>query len=426
MFEFGRDLRRLFEKARDGHDLGWLELVGLKLVESEARSQSTDAGRVSCTRPFEGWMRASALWREHARRSGSTESLMRAEQAGRDAARIARNDDQAIRAALDVGHTSMLAFDLYGGPHRLTGLLESLALLPQARNEETRAEIEALVERLNARQARIDNNAEAMALAASRLSMLMKHIRPNEYGIGEDIQLDRAALSLEAGLLTRNAALLDQAGRELRQLVETTSSDERPVSRARALALCGMGMSALSAIANDPEAYKQAHSLFEAAADQFTADHSPLDWAAIQLLRAERSQSNTSTLEMAQKLTDKPGLILGALIRERAVAHAIADAEVGNDMIGLTRIEMMLRQRLKRSMDEATAIDWASDQISICRLAMSLSSRLSYPTTDLGMALYEAADAAAMAGVPSLATQARTLMLSAKSYGSAPYSPRSP
>lgn len=62
MFEFGRDLRRLFEKARDSDDLGWLELIGAGLVEVEARQQATDAGRVSCARPFEAALRAAALW----------------------------------------------------------------------------------------------------------------------------------------------------------------------------------------------------------------------------------------------------------------------------------------------------------------------------------------------------------------------------
>ena len=34
MFEFGRDLRKLFEKARESEDLGWLELIGADLVEA--------------------------------------------------------------------------------------------------------------------------------------------------------------------------------------------------------------------------------------------------------------------------------------------------------------------------------------------------------------------------------------------------------
>ena len=36
MFEFGRDLRKLFEKARESDDLGWLELIGADLIEAEA------------------------------------------------------------------------------------------------------------------------------------------------------------------------------------------------------------------------------------------------------------------------------------------------------------------------------------------------------------------------------------------------------
>jgi len=74
MFEFGRDLRKLFEKARESDDLGWLELIGADLLEAEAKRETTDAGRVSCGRPFEAWMRASFMWREHARRTGSARS----------------------------------------------------------------------------------------------------------------------------------------------------------------------------------------------------------------------------------------------------------------------------------------------------------------------------------------------------------------
>ena len=416
MFEFGRDLRRLFEKARDSHDLGWLELVGLNLVEAEARTQAIDAGRVSCARPYEGWMRAAALWREHARRSGSSESLQRAEQAGRDAGRSALNEDQAVRATLDVGHTAMLAFDLFGVPRRLDGLLDSLASLSAVRRPDTQAEIDALRARLNARKARIAGDAKLIAEAAQKLADAMQAFKPDDTAIGEDLQLDRAALSLEAGLLTRNARLLDQAGRELRALVESAAPDERPVSRARALALCGTGMAALAAVADDPSARQQARALFDAAADQFTPEHSPLDWATIQLLKAERSEGDPAALDQAQKLTDKPGLMIGAMIRERVLAHTLIEADTKGDFTAMTKVEILLRHRLTRPMDETTAIDWASDQISMARLAMSLSTRLGYPMKDLGMALYEAADAATLAGAPSLAARAKDLMVLAKTY----------
>jgi len=101
MFEFGRDLRKLFEKARESEDLGWLELVGADLVQMEARRESVDAGRVSCARPFDGWMRASALWREHARRTGCAASLDHAAAAASDAARQTASPDQTAAAAIE-------------------------------------------------------------------------------------------------------------------------------------------------------------------------------------------------------------------------------------------------------------------------------------------------------------------------------------
>ena len=101
MFEFGRDLRKLFEKARESDDLGWLELVSADLVGVEARREGVDAGRVSAARPFDGWMRSAALWREHARRTGSRDSLIRAAAAASDAARHTSTPDQTAAAAIE-------------------------------------------------------------------------------------------------------------------------------------------------------------------------------------------------------------------------------------------------------------------------------------------------------------------------------------
>lgn len=410
MFEFGRDLRRLFEKARDSYDLGWLELVSVGLIETEARHQSTDAGRVSCNTPFESWMRAAALWREHGRRTGSVQSLQKAEQAGRDAANAAKKDDQAMRAALDVGLTSLLAFDLYGSPKRLSSLMASLEKLPATRHTDITIEVQALKTRVLARQARMSGDPEKMALAASQLTEAINRLSQRSVAANEDLKLDQAALSLEAGIMTRNAHLLDQAGRDLRLLVEKALPEERPVSRARALALCGTGMAALASIASDTDTRAQAIALFDAAADQFTADHSPLDWAAIQLLRCERGATPDETLIEARALTDIPGLQLGAMIRERSLAHRIAAAEKIGDFATLKSIQQEVLSLLKNKIDDATAIDWASNQISMARINLSLSLGYSDVHPDMGMALYEAAEVAQEAGATSLSQKARELM----------------
>ena len=61
MFEFGKDLRKLFAQARESDELGWVELIGVEHLKGEAARQSTDAGRVSCPRPFAAWMRTKVF-----------------------------------------------------------------------------------------------------------------------------------------------------------------------------------------------------------------------------------------------------------------------------------------------------------------------------------------------------------------------------
>jgi len=127
MFEFGRDLRKLFAQARESEDLGWVELIGVDLLAAEARREATDAGRVSCARPFDTEVRAAALWREHARRSGAADSLSRADRCADSLIRNAQGDDQAARAAGAKAQGLMLRFDLCGDPAHLDRALALVA-----------------------------------------------------------------------------------------------------------------------------------------------------------------------------------------------------------------------------------------------------------------------------------------------------------
>lgn len=409
MFEFGRDLRRLFEKARDSDDLGWLELIGVGLVEVEARQQSVDAGRVSCARPHDASLRASALWREHARRSGVANSLVKAETAARDALRHARNDDEIIRATLELAQGGMLAFDLCGDPARLEGVLTLLAALPAARRSDTVAAVGALYARLRARQASLSGETAALQEAAVLLDGALHGLRGQQRPLEDELRLDRAALMLEAGLATRDARMLDQAGADLRALVEVAAPEQRPLSRARALALCAAGMAALAAIADDVVARDQAHALFDAAADQFTPDHSPLDWAAIQVLRAERETLPLLVLVQAEALTEGGGLVLGALAHERRVAQEASRAASIGDLGALLEIETGLRRRLIRPSVAATPLDWAADQIGMARIALARARWTGESPRDLGLMLVEAAATAREYGATALAQRAERL-----------------
>ncbi|WP_420479935.1 hypothetical protein [Brevundimonas sp. FT23028] len=403
MFEFGRDLRKLFEKARESEDLGWLELIGPDLVQIEARREAVDAGRISARRPFDGWMRASALWREHARRTGSRASLERAASAASDAARHTGDLDQTAAAAIESAAIHLLRFDLFGGPATLTAALSDLQALTCERAA-TRSSAAALHARVSARRARLSGETSALMDAAALLDAAVHDARVLPPPVADELRLDRAALLLEAGVARRDPRMLDQAGRDLRALVETASSDQRPLTRARALALAGAGMIALATLAKDTTAAAQGRALFDAAADQFTPDHSPLDWAAV-LLAGVAEHSPLIVLAQAEAMTCEPGLLLGALVRERRLAAEVATAEALGDVKGLVGLEAAVRRRLSEA-GRARPLDWAADQISMAKLAMARARLTGTPARMVGLMLAEALETAREEGAPTLADRA--------------------
>ncbi|MBU1348141.1 MAG: hypothetical protein KKA16_14465 [Alphaproteobacteria bacterium] len=410
MFEFGKDLRRLFVQARESEDLGWVELIGVDLLALEARALTTDGGRVSCAHPSQTWRRASVLWREHARRTGWPDSITRALTTADDALKAAKTEDDRAWAALARSMALMTRFDLFGDPDALVEAGECVrATTP--RRLATLACSAGVYARLRARQARLSEKAsdrmDAAALMDAALHALQKH-NPVE---ADDLRLDNAALALEGGILQRDARLLDQAGRDLTALVESSSPDARPLTRARALALCGAGLSALAAMAGDKAAMQAGHAMFEAAADQFTPDHSPMDWAAIQVARAADLETPEQPLAEAEALIAGHGTVLGALAGDLLNAREIDAAASGGDVVALTRIETRVRRRLAERVGAPTAVEWAVDQIAMARLMIARSDLLGCEPDQAAFVLAEAAEAAREFGVPVLADRAKGLMM---------------
>lgn len=407
MFEFGRDLKKLFEKARDGDDLGWVELIGVDLVEAEARRETTDAGRVSCSKPFAAWMKAAALWREHARRSGARLSLDRAAACASDAARHAAMEDDKTAAALEAGEIHLLRFDLFGGTERLTAAASDVQFLNGGRAV-TRAWVQSLTARLAMRRALAADDAAERRNALVLLDAAQEAGRPLTTSAAHELALDRAALALEIGVTTRDAALLDQAGRDLRTIVEAASPDYRPVTRARALVLAAMGLKALAGLADDKTAREQARTLFDAAADQFTPDHSPLDWTAVQLAQAE-TDCPLLVLTQAEAMTAEPGLILGACARERRMAAEAALAFAMGDVQALSGLEAVVRRRLARRTP-VEPVDWAADQIGMAHLKLAKARLTGVAAASVGLILTEAMETAREWSATALVQQAAQML----------------
>ncbi|HEX8660428.1 MAG TPA: hypothetical protein VF686_01080, partial [Brevundimonas sp.] len=205
----------------------------------------------------------------------------------------------------------------------------------------------------------------------------------------------------------RDGRLLDQAGRDLRALVEAASPDYRPLTRARALALAGAGLIALARLARSDAAAEQGRALFDAAADQFTSDHSPLDWVAVQLVQTP-GETPLLTLAQAEALTREPGLVLGALARERRLATEVDLAEDVGDLAALIGLETAVRQRL--TAPAARPLDWAADQIGMARLAMAKGRLMGVEPRAIGLMLAEAMETAREWGAPALLERAMLAM----------------
>ncbi|MDI1364655.1 MAG: hypothetical protein PSX79_07290, partial [bacterium] len=91
MFEFGRDLKRLFgvdagaesksasyREGLTGGDTSLLELLDVRLLTNEARSADVAAGRIGAKDRGARLLEAAVVWRELARRSGDAVALRKA------------------------------------------------------------------------------------------------------------------------------------------------------------------------------------------------------------------------------------------------------------------------------------------------------------------------------------------------------------
>ncbi|HZW15827.1 MAG TPA: hypothetical protein VFF66_06190, partial [Brevundimonas sp.] len=196
----------------------------------------------------------------------------------------------------------------------------------------------------------------------------------------------------------------DQAGRDLRVLVESASPDYRPLTRARALSLAGAGLMALADLAGNAAAKIQGQALFDAAIDQFTPDHSPLDWVAVRLAVGE-AETPLLLLAEAEALTREPGLILGALARERRLAAEAAMAEAMDDVEALTGLEAIVRRRLMEAA-RTEPLDWAADQIGMAHMALAKGRLTATEPRAIGLMLAEALETAREWGASSLMQRA--------------------
>ncbi len=394
MFEFGRELRRLFraDALKDGltgGDSSLLELLDLDLLRAEGRAADVAARRLSAKdRPLR-YLEAARVWREIARRTGDAAALRKAASA---AERAAGGFDRARRtgawaaARCEQAGVGLLGADVFGDdglnaaadaalkqaapgvPDRLPGALAAAG----------RAVIAARALK------RLANREQALTAAArfeGPIQELEGHGRRRAAArlFAAQARMDRADFLAACGARLREPMLLRMSVDGARAALKKLDPAYEPLSWARAEALRWSAEAALAGLDLDIAAIAAAVNGLVGVLQTLSRDDSPLDWASVQAALGE-------ALQMLGEATDSDGAFAqaaGAYARVLTVLDRIPSlparaevafrrslcmarrAELAADLRGLASAEQSLRTELRSANSANDPVGWAVRQLGL-------------------------------------------------------------
>ena len=397
MFEFGRELKRLFrtDAPKDGltgGDAALLELLDIDMLRREARAADVAAGRISASDPAERQLEAAIVWREFARRTGDALALRKAAAAAETAAkRFGRRERPSgwARARCEQARAAMLGAALFGDE----GLNAAAEIaLKEAREAAGglpgRALADGALALLHARAVLGAGDREAVLAAARRFDAPISELRDwgRRHAVGRlwaaNARAERADLLAAAGARLRDAVLLRMALDELTATLSRTEPAYEPLTWAALAAQQGAARAMLAELEGDLNAAAEAVSTLVDVLDQLNADHSPLDWARAQQALAGALQTMGEAAECDRAFdqaaacheralkvfTGQPGLLEGAVVLHSRAQCLIRAAELRGDLAALNQAEDVLRADLAASNPARDPVAWGVRQLSFARL----------------------------------------------------------
>jgi len=397
MFEFGRELKRLFQPdapkdGLTGGDASLLEMLELDLLCAEARAADIAAGRISAKdRPLRQ-LEAAVIWREIARRTGDALSLRKA-AAGAEAAakgfdRHARPMGWA-RARCEQASAALLGAALFGdqglNAAAEIALGEAQAAAPKSPAAAMAGAALALVE---ARKVLGAGARDAVVSAARGFDapIAALHAYGRRHAVGRLLAAttcaDRADLLAASGMRLKDPMLLRMALDGLAQALTRLDPAYEPLTWVQLAMLRGAARAALAEMEGDLNEAAGAVNDLVAVLDQVAKDHSPLDWAraqqalagALQIMgeaadcdrafdQAARCYEAAMTVFAAQ-----PALTDGPIAMHNRAQCMIRSAELRGDLTGLAKAESALRADLAASNPAKDPAAWGVRQLSFARL----------------------------------------------------------
>jgi tetratricopeptide (TPR) repeat protein len=399
MFEFGRELRRLFgvESAlgapRDGMtggDAALLELLDLKMLHAEAKAADVAAGRIGEKDKARRLLESAVAWREVARRSGDPTALRKAASTA-EAAHLAfdrqRRGEGAARARVEQALCAMLGAELFGdeglnaaaekilrGARRGSGAAAGLAA----------AILAALVGRKALGQGDlVEVRAAARAFNDPIAALESAGRRDHAVRIAAaEARIARAELLEGAGLRLKDEALVRAAIGDLEAAVAKLDPAYEPLTWSRIDTARAGCLVALGELTGDIGMIADAVTALSESLEGQPRDHSPLDWAKGQaaLAMALQSLGESGVCEAAFEkavtcfdraalaLKDAPGLSLRATVASNRAICLARSAELTGDLAVLDAAEAAFKTELAGGAHRRDPVAWALLQTHLGRL----------------------------------------------------------
>lgn len=400
MFEFGRELKRLFgsdavNAPRDGltgGDASLLELLDLRMIADEGRAADIAAGRVGAKDKAQRRLESAIVWREVARRSGDPAILRKAAATAEAAAEAfgrERRPDGWARARCEQAFCAMLGAELFGdeGLNAAADVAFREARVA-ARGGLSLPLADIGIAAIEAREQMALGDARAARAAALRfaapiagLQSLVRRCRAARL-LAVEARLVLSDILIGWGARLRDTELLAMARDEAGRAAEGLDPAYEPLSWARAAALRGQAMALLGEVEGEVETLAQAVTAMAEVVSELSREHSPLDWARVQTALAqglqalgeagasERAYEQAVTCydRAAHVLKKAPGLSLRAFGASNRALCLARSAELSGDLTVLDAAEAAFKIELSAISAKREPSAWALLQVNLARL----------------------------------------------------------
>jgi len=398
MFEFGRELRRVFQGGMSpsprngvtGGDAALLDLLDLYMLKAEGRAADIAAGRIGARDPASRQLEATRIWREVARRSGDPVVLRKAAACAQSAVALFERDRRMTAAAaarVEQASCALLGAELFGDEGLEAAVAMTLTGI-QTRSGPIGALAQAGLAGLAGRQALRSAGAEDALAAAARFDAPIKRL----IAAGKDASAFRMSAAEHCGIKAdilagcgarlKDQTLVDAALEELKRALATLDPEFEPLLTARLTAQSGSIRSLRAELTGDALDAAEAVQILTDVLESLDRDQSPLDWTRIQAMLGQSlrilgeatdaprafEQALRCFDRVAVGLKDQPALALRAAAANQRSGCLGRLAELTGDLAVLDAAEASLKTELQAARPAEDPMSWAMIQLSLARL----------------------------------------------------------